>query len=135
GLGASPDNPSPAATSPQPLRRCLAAGFTRVPRVFPCRPSPAFPLSGNGGVDSCSPPGPPADRPGQPLGRRNCQGTPTMSEKLLTRAEVAQLLSVSLRSVDRLVARGILPAVKVLSTVRFRPEDVKLLTERGAQRS
>ena len=58
-----------------------------------------------------------------------------MSEKLLTRAEVAQLLSVSLRSVDRLVARGILPAVKVLSTVRFRPEDVKSLTERGAQRS
>jgi excisionase family DNA binding protein len=48
-----------------------------------------------------------------------------MSPKMLTRAEVAQLLSVSLRTVDRLRAQGILPAVKVFTSVRFREEDVK----------
>ena len=48
-----------------------------------------------------------------------------MSSRLLTRAEVAHLLSISLRSVDRLRARGILPAVNVLTTVRFREEDVQ----------
>lgn len=54
-----------------------------------------------------------------------------MSEKLLTRADVANLLSISLRSVDRLRDRGILPTVKLLTTVRFREEDVqKLITPR-----
>jgi excisionase family DNA binding protein len=52
-----------------------------------------------------------------------------MSEKLLTRAEVSTILSVSLPSVDRLRARGILPAVKVLTTVRFREEDVRRLID------
>jgi len=50
-----------------------------------------------------------------------------MSEKLLTRAEVSKLLALSLRSVDRLRARGILPAVNLLTTVRFRLEDVQKL--------
>jgi excisionase family DNA binding protein len=50
-----------------------------------------------------------------------------MQEKLLTRAEVAQLLSVCLRSVDRLRAQGALPAIKVRSSVRFRPDDVRRL--------
>jgi excisionase family DNA binding protein len=52
-----------------------------------------------------------------------------MSEKLLTRAEVATWLSLSLRSVDRLRARGILPAVRVLTSVRFREEDVRKLID------
>lgn len=56
-------------------------------------------------------------------------GNTAMSEKLLTRSEVSDMLSISLRSVDRLRARGILPAVKVLSTVRFRAEDVKKLID------
>jgi excisionase family DNA binding protein len=49
--------------------------------------------------------------------------------KLLTRAEVAGLLRVSLRSVDRLCQRGELRPVKVLSAVRFRLEDVEALIE------
>jgi excisionase family DNA binding protein len=48
-----------------------------------------------------------------------------MSQKLLTRDEVAQMLSVSLRTVDRLRREGILPAIKVFSSVRIREEDVK----------
>lgn len=52
-----------------------------------------------------------------------------MSPKLLTRADVAHILSLSLRSVDRLRARGILPAVTVLSAVRFREEDVRRLID------
>jgi excisionase family DNA binding protein len=54
-----------------------------------------------------------------------------MTSKLLTRAEVAHILSLSLRSVDRLRARGILPAVKVLTTVRFREDDVRRLIDPG----
>jgi excisionase family DNA binding protein len=44
---------------------------------------------------------------------------------MLTRAEVALLLSVSVRSVDRLRKAGILPAIKVFSSVRFSEEDVR----------
>jgi excisionase family DNA binding protein len=59
-----------------------------------------------------------------------------MSSKLLTRAEVAQLLSVSLRTVDRLRREGILPALKVFTTVRFREEDVRrfISGQQGAAR-
>ncbi len=52
-----------------------------------------------------------------------------MSEKLLTRAEVAEMLSISLRSVDRLRAHGYLPAVRVLTSVRFRAVDVQALMD------
>ena len=48
-----------------------------------------------------------------------------MSPKMLTRNEVAQMLSVSLRTVDRLRKQGILPAIKVFTSVRFREEDVR----------
>ncbi len=48
-----------------------------------------------------------------------------MSQKLLTRAEVAELMSISVRSVDRLRKEGALQAIKVLTTVRFREEDVR----------
>ena len=53
-----------------------------------------------------------------------------MSQKLLTRADVAQLLSISLRSVDRLRSHGLLPAIKVLTTVRFKEEDASALLDR-----
>ncbi len=46
-------------------------------------------------------------------------------QKLLTRADVAQLLGISLRSVDRLRECGLLPALKVLTSVRYREEDVQ----------
>ena len=62
------------------------------------------------------------------------EATTVTDQPLLTRTQVAKLLSMSLRSVDRLVARGILPAVKLLSTVRFRPEDVQALVQRGSAR-
>jgi len=49
-----------------------------------------------------------------------------MSQKeMLTRAEVAQLLSVSLRTVDRLRRQGVLPAIKVFTSVRFPEEAVR----------
>jgi excisionase family DNA binding protein len=38
---------------------------------------------------------------------------------LLTKDEVAQLLRVSVRSVDRLRSRGLLPAIRLMSMVRF----------------
>lgn len=52
-----------------------------------------------------------------------------MQEKLLKRSEVAEMLSISLRSVDRLRKRGLLPCVKVLTSIRFREEDVKRLID------
>jgi excisionase family DNA binding protein len=52
-----------------------------------------------------------------------------LSPKLLSRAEVAEVLSVSVRTIDRLREQGILPPVKVLTSVRFREEDVKNLVD------
>jgi excisionase family DNA binding protein len=49
--------------------------------------------------------------------------------ELLTKAEVAGLLKLSPRSVDRLRVRGNLPAMKILSSVRFRKEDVQAYIE------
>jgi excisionase family DNA binding protein len=49
-----------------------------------------------------------------------------MSDKLLTRTEVAQLLRLSPRSVDRLRSKGLLPAIRLLpGAVRFRISDVE----------
>jgi excisionase family DNA binding protein len=48
-------------------------------------------------------------------------------QRLMTRREVADLLKVSVRSVDRLRQSGALAAVMVLSNVRFRVEDVEVL--------
>jgi hypothetical protein len=44
---------------------------------------------------------------------------------LLTRPEVALWLNICLRSVDRLRNRGLLPAAKVLSSIRFELEAVE----------
>jgi hypothetical protein len=48
---------------------------------------------------------------------------------LLTKSDVADRLAVSVRSVDRLRARDLLPALKVLGTIRFRAEDVESLID------
>jgi excisionase family DNA binding protein len=44
--------------------------------------------------------------------------------KLLTRADVAGLLNVSLRTIDRIRRRGWLAACKVGASVRFVADDV-----------
>lgn len=46
-------------------------------------------------------------------------------ERLLTEAEVAGLLRVSLMTVKRLVQKGSLPAVKVGRFWRIRPSDLR----------
>ena len=56
-----------------------------------------------------------------------------MSENLMTRAEVADLLHLSLRSIDRLRSQGLLPATKVLTTVRIKREDVVAFLEAQRQ--
>jgi excisionase family DNA binding protein len=43
----------------------------------------------------------------------------------MTKAEVAEVLGVSPRTVDRLRAQGLLPTARVLGAVRFRPADVR----------
>lgn len=48
---------------------------------------------------------------------------------MLTREEVAGLLKVSLRTVDRLRTRGELKAVKVMGTIRFKAEAVQAFIE------
>ncbi len=48
-----------------------------------------------------------------------------MTMKLLRKNEVAGILGVSPRSVDRLRARGDLKAVRVLRSVRFAQADVE----------
>ncbi len=56
--------------------------------------------------------------------------------RLLTKKQVAELLNMSVRSVDRLrhheltgTGQGALPALRVLSAVRFRQEDVDRLIQ------
>lgn len=56
---------------------------------------------------------------------------------LLTKTEVADLLHVSIRSVDRLRLAGQLPALRVRGRIRFDPEDVRAFLDgqrRGSQR-
>lgn len=54
-------------------------------------------------------------------------------QTLWTRAEVAARLGVAVRTVDRLRTRGLLSAVRVFRSVRFRPADVlTLVTPRAS---
>lgn len=46
------------------------------------------------------------------------------SNRLLSKSEVAEMFSVSQRTVDRLAARGKLPSIKIAGCVRFRLSDV-----------
>ncbi|MDC0547916.1 helix-turn-helix domain-containing protein [Opitutales bacterium] len=50
-------------------------------------------------------------------------------DKLLSKSQVAEMYSVSQRTVDRLAACGKLPRVKIAGCVRFRLKDVLKLVE------
>tara|TARA_B100000963_G_C22059055_1_gene422965 strand:- start:276 stop:461 length:186 start_codon:yes stop_codon:yes gene_type:complete len=51
--------------------------------------------------------------------------------KLLSKKEVSQILSVSVRSVERLIARGILKKIKLGGCVRIRQSELENLIETG----
>lgn len=53
-------------------------------------------------------------------------------EQLVSKREVAQRLAMSVRSVDRLSAKGVLQRVKVLGAVRFRLSEVLSIMSGGA---
>ena len=50
-------------------------------------------------------------------------------DKLLSKKEVADLFSVSVRSVERLAARGKLKKVKIGGCVRFKLREVQAIME------
>jgi excisionase family DNA binding protein len=52
-------------------------------------------------------------------------------EKLLKKKQVAEMLSCSLRTVDRLVNAGRLTRVKILGGIRFRWSQVQMLMNGG----
>jgi len=49
--------------------------------------------------------------------------------KLLTRAEAARELRISLRTIDNLISRGDIPVVKIGSAVRIRYSRIETLIE------
>ena len=51
--------------------------------------------------------------------------------KLLSKREVAEILSISVRSVERLVARGIIRKIKIGGSIRFRQCEIEKLMEKG----
>jgi excisionase family DNA binding protein len=51
-------------------------------------------------------------------------------EQLLTAAQAAVILNMSLRKVRRLIENKILPAVRIGRAVRIRPEDLRTFIER-----
>ena len=51
--------------------------------------------------------------------------------RLLTPKEAADFLSVSARTITRLVSEGDLPAVRVRSSMRFKLQDLELYIERS----
>jgi excisionase family DNA binding protein len=55
----------------------------------------------------------------------------TLRRSLLTAAEVAEMLSVSLRSVRRLIKDGKLPIVHVGRPVRIRPDTLEAFIDGG----
>ena len=56
-----------------------------------------------------------------------------VQDKLLRKSDVVNRLSLSPRSVDRLVASGKLEKVYVMGAVRFRESDVQTLIEKGCK--
>lgn len=52
-----------------------------------------------------------------------------------TRAEAADALGVSIRTVDRLIATGDLKAVKITRSVRIHGDSLRQLIEHGTTRS
>jgi excisionase family DNA binding protein len=61
------------------------------------------------------------------------------SNKLMTKREAADRLSISTRTLDRIRSKGEIKAVQVGGQVRFRPEDVEKFISRillvGTRRS
>ena len=57
------------------------------------------------------------------------EDTPEQMRRLLPKARVAELLSVSERTLDRIVQDGALPACRIRGQVRFRPADVAAFIE------
>ncbi len=54
-------------------------------------------------------------------------------ERLLRRREVAELLGVSVRTVNRLAERGELEVVRIGRGARFHADDVRALIERSRE--
>ncbi len=54
------------------------------------------------------------------------------TEPLLTKKQVANLLSVSVRTVNRLMAEGFIRYIKIRNTVRFVLEEVEQVFRRNA---
>jgi excisionase family DNA binding protein len=52
-----------------------------------------------------------------------------MKQKLISKKQVAELFSVSVRSVERLAARGRLTKVKIGGCVRFKLKEVEAIVE------
>ena len=52
-----------------------------------------------------------------------------MKQKLLSKKEVAELFSVSVRSVERLAAKGKLKKVKIGGCVRFKLKEIHAIME------
>ena len=52
-------------------------------------------------------------------------GTPVHEDSLLTVSQVAQRLTVSAKTVRRLVERGELPALRIGSSVRVDPDELR----------
>ena len=51
--------------------------------------------------------------------------------RLLTPKEAADFLSVSARTIKRLVSEGNLPAIRVRNSMRFRLQDLEMYIERS----
>ncbi len=54
---------------------------------------------------------------------------PPARQPLLTRRQVAEVLAVELRHIDRLLVANELPVVRIGRSVRFKPEDVERFIE------
>lgn len=61
------------------------------------------------------------------------QNADAFPPQLLTRKEVAELLSISLRHLDTLVASGEIVPVRIGRSVRFRPKSIKDFIEEAAE--
>ena len=58
--------------------------------------------------------------------------TSKAADQLVSKREVAHRLGLSMRTVDRLIAKGILRRVKVLGAVRCRLSEVLTIIDVGA---
>ena len=56
---------------------------------------------------------------------------PPKRERLITRKMAAERLSCSLRTLDRMVARGLIEKVFLGMSVRFRERDIEEIVENG----